>query len=216
MTLIVHHLNNSRSQRILWLLEEIGASYEIKIYDRDPVTNLAPAELVAVHPLGKSPVLEESDDSASGGKGRVVIESGAITEYLCERHGGGHLVPERGTDDHVRHLQWMHFAEGSAMTPILLRIYTARLGEAAAPLEPRIAQQLDSHFAYMESEIGDDGHFIGANLTAADIMLSFPAEIAVMQGMAPRYPRLAEFVNACHARPAWQRAREKGGAYYGY
>lgn len=216
MTLIVHHLNNSRSQRILWLLEEIGAPYEIKFYDRDPVTNLAPAELVAVHPLGKSPVLEESDDSASGGKGRVVIESGAITEYLCERHGGGHLVPERGTDDHVRHLQWMHFAEGSAMTPILLRIYTARLGEAAAPLEPRIAQQLDSHFAYMESEIGDDGHFIGTNLTAADIMLSFPAEIAVMQGMAPRYPRLAEFVNACHARPAWQRAREKGGAYYGY
>ena len=102
------------------------------------------------------------------------------------------------------------------MTPILLRIYTARLGEAAAPLEPRISQQLDSHFSYMESRIGDGGHFIGNSLSAADIMLSFPAEIAVMQGMAPRYPRLAAFVNACHARPAWQRAREKGGAYYGY
>ncbi|BBB12597.1 glutathione S-transferase family protein [Sphingopyxis sp. FD7] len=208
MTLIVHHLNNSRSQRILWLLEEIGARYEIRFYDRDPVTNLAPPELVAVHPLGKSPVIEDD--------GRVVIESGAITEYLCERHGGGHLVPERGTDDHVRHLEWLHFAEGSAMTPILLRIYTARLGEAAAPLEPRISQQLDSHFSYMESRIGDGGHFIGNSLSAADIMLSFPAEIAVMQGMAPRYPRLAAFVNACHARPAWQRAREKGGAYYGY
>ncbi|MCW5647412.1 MAG: glutathione S-transferase family protein [Sphingopyxis sp.] len=208
MTLIVHHLNNSRSQRILWLLEEIGAPYEIKYYDRDATTNLAPPELVAVHPLGKSPVIEDN--------GRVIIESGAITEYLCERHGGGHLVPERGTDDHVSHLEWLHFAEGSAMTPILLRIYTARLGEAAAPLEPRINQQLDAHFSYMESRVGDAGHFIGDSLSAADIMLSFPAEIAIMQGMAPRYPKLAAYVNACHARPAWQRAREKGGAYYGY
>lgn len=216
MSLIVHHLNNSRSQRILWLLEEIGAPYEIAFYDRDPVTNLAPPELLAVHPLGKSPVIEDTDGIISGGRGRVVIESGAITEYLCERHGGGHLVPERGSDDHVRHLEWLHFAEGSAMTPILLRIYTARLGEAAASLEPRIAQQLDSHFSYMENCVGDNGHFIGDSLSAADIMLSFPAEIAIMQGMAPRYPKLAAFVNACHARPAWQRAREKGGAYYGY
>ena len=208
MSLIVHHLNNSRSQRILWLLEEIGASYEVKYYDRDATTNLAPPELIAVHPLGKSPVIEDN--------GRVITESGAITEYLCERHGGGHLVPERGSDDHVRHLEWLHFAEGSAMTPILLRIYTARLGEAAAPLEPRIAQQLDAHFSFMESRVGDSGHFIGDSLSAADIMLSFPAEIAVMQGMAPRYPKLATFVNACHARPAWQRARKKGGAYYGY
>ena len=216
MSLIVHHLNNSRSQRILWLLEEIGAAYEVKYYDRDPVTNLAPPELLAVHPLGKSPLIEESGDSASGGRGRVIIESGAITEYLCERHGGGHLVPERGSDAHISHLEWLHFAEGSAMTPILLRIYTARLGEAAAPLEPRIAQQLDAHFAYMESRVGENGHFIGDELSAADIMLSFPAEIAIMQGMAPRYPKLAAFVNACHVRPAWQRAREKGGAYYGY
>ena len=216
MSLIVHHLNNSRSQRILWLLEEIGAAYEVKYYDRDPVTNLAPPELLAVHPLGKSPLIEESGGSASGGRGRVIIESGAITEYLCERHGGAHLVPERGSDDHISHLEWLHFAEGSAMTPILLRIYTARLGEAAAPLEPRIAQQLDAHFAYMESRVGENGHFIGDELSAADIMLSFPAEIAIMQGMAPRYPKLAAFVNACHVRPAWQRAREKGGAYYGY
>ncbi|AJA09379.1 glutathione S-transferase-like protein [Sphingopyxis fribergensis] len=208
MSLIVHHLNNSRSQRILWLLEEIGAPYEIKFYDRDAVTNLAPPELIAVHPLGKSPVLEDD--------GRVVIESGAITEYLCERHGGRHLVPERGSDDHISHLEWLHFAEGSAMMPILLRIYTVRLGEAAAPIEPRINQQLDAHFAYMENRVGENGHFIGDSLSAADIMLSFPAEIAIMQGMAPRYPKLAGFVNACHVRPAWQRAREKGGAYYGY
>ncbi|MBK6414563.1 glutathione S-transferase [Sphingopyxis sp.] len=208
MTLIVHHLNNSRSQRILWLLEEIGAPYDVKYYDRDATTNLAPPELIAVHPLGKSPVIEDN--------GRVIIESGAITEYLCERHGGGHLVPERGSDDHISHLEWLHFAEGSVMTPILLRLYTARLGEAAAPLEPRINQQLDTHFAYMESRVGDTGHFIGDSLSAADIMLSFPAEIAIMQGMAARYPKLAYLVNACHARPAWQRAREKGGAYYGY
>lgn len=208
MTLIVHHLNNSRSQRILWLLEEIAAPYKVKYYDRDATTNLAPPELIAVHPLGKSPVISDGD--------RVIIESGAITEYLCERHGGAHLVPARGTDDHISHLEWLHFAEGSAMTPILLRIYTARLGEAAAPLEPRINHQLDAHFAYMESRVGDSGHFIGDSLSAADIMLSFPAEIAIMQGMAPRYPKLAAFVNACHARPAWQRAREKGGAYYGY
>ena len=216
MSLIVHHLNNSRSQRILWLLEEIGAAYEIKYYDRDSVTNLAPPELLAVHPLGKPPVIEAFDDSASGGGGRVITESGAITEYLCERHGGGHLVPERGSDAHISHLEWLHFAEGSAMTPILLRLYTARLGEAAAPLEPRIAQQLDAHFAYMESRVGENGHFIGDDLSAADIMLSFPAEIAIMQGMAPRNPKLAAFVSACHDRPAWRRAREKGGAYYGY
>ena len=208
MSLIVHHLNNSRSQRILWLLEELGTPYEIKFYDRDATTNLAPPELLSVHPLGKSPLIEDD--------GRVIIESGAITEYLCERHGGGHLVPERGTDDHVSHLEWMHFAEGSAMTPILLRIYTARLGEAAAPIEPRITQQLDAHFSFMESRVGNTCHFIGDSLSAADIMLSFPAEIAIMQGMAPRYPKLSEFVNMCHGRPAWQRAREKGGAYYGY
>lgn len=208
MSLIVHHLNNSRSQRILWLLEEIGADYSIRTYQRDAATNLAPPELLAVHPLGKSPLLDDD--------GRLITESGAIVEYLCERHGGGHLVPERGSDAYISHLEWMHFAEGSAMTPILLRIYTARLGEAAAPLEPRIDQQLDSHFSFMEASVSDDGHFVGDALSAADIMLSFPAEIAVMQGMGARYPKLAAFVEKCHARTAWKRAREKGGAYYGF
>jgi glutathione S-transferase len=208
MKLIVHHLNNSRSQRILWLIEELGLDYEIRRYDRDPVTNLAPPELLAVHPLGKSPLIEDD--------GRVIGESGAIVEYLCERHGGEDLVPDRGTDDHVQYLQWLHFAEGSAMTPILLRLYTARLGKAAEPLEARIAEQLDAHFSYMENAIGENGHFIGDTLTGADIMLSFPAEIAVMQGQAARYPKLAKFVEDCHARPAWKRAREKGGAYYAF
>jgi glutathione S-transferase len=208
MTLIVHHLNNSRSQRILWLLEELGADYEIRHHQRDAVTNLAPPELLAIHPLGKSPVLEDN--------GRTVYESGAIVEYLCERHGGAHLVPARGSDDHVKYLEWMHFAEGSAMTPILLGLYTARLGDAAAPLGPRIDQQLESHFAFMEAELGDSGFWIGDALTGADIMLSFPAEIAVMQGRAADKPKLTRFVQWLHAHPAWQRAREKGGAYYGF
>jgi glutathione S-transferase len=205
MTLIVHHLNNSRSQRILWLMEELGLDYEIKHYQRDAVTNLAPPELLAVHPLGKSPMLEED--------GRVIIESGAITEYLCERHGGAALVPPRGSDDHIRHLELLHFAEGSAMTPVLLALYTSRLGEAAAPLGPRIAEQLESHFHYMEQIIRPSGHFIGDRLSAADIMLSFPAEIAIAQGHAATKPKLAAFVTAMHARPQWQTALAKGGPY---
>lgn len=208
MPLIVHHLNNSRSQRILWLLEEIGAPYEIRHHQRDVVTNLAPPELLAVHPLGKSPVIEDN--------GRTVYESAAICEYLCERHGGGHLVPERGSDAHVRYTELMHFAEGSAMTPILLSLYIGRLGEAAAPLLPRIEQQLESHFAFMESELGNSGFWVGDSLTAADVMLSFPAEVAVMQGRAADKRKLTAFVHWLHARPAWQRAREKGGAYYGF
>lgn len=209
MTIIVHHLNNSRSQRILWLLEELGVEYEVKLHLRDAVTNLAPPELLAIHPLGKSPMIED--------EGKVIIESGAIVEYLCERHGGAALVPPRGSDDHIRHLEYMHFAEGSAMTPVLLSLYTSRLGDAAAPLQPRIEQQLEAHFAFMEGALNDHGHFIGAQLSAADIMLSFPAEIAVMQGRAADKPKLTAFVSAMHARPAWQAAAKRGEAsYYGF
>jgi glutathione S-transferase len=207
MTLIVHHLNNSRSQRILWLLEELGVPYEIRHHQRDAVTNLAPPELLAIHPLGKSPMIEDN--------GRVIIESGAIVEYLCERHGGGHLVPPRGTDDHIRHLELIHFAEGSAMTPILLQLYTSRLGEAAEPIKPRIDQQLAAHFDFMEAELSTSGHFIGNALSAADIMLSFPAEVAAMQGATATRPMLGAFVAAIHARPAYKVALEKGGPYFG-
>ena len=208
MTLIVHHLNNSRSQRVLWALEELGLPYEIKHYQRDAVTNLAPPELKAVHPLGKSPLLEDD--------GVVIEESGAIIQYLLDTYGQGRFQPAPGSKDALRHLQWMHFAEGSAMTPILLQLYTSRLGDAAAPLQPRIAEQLSSHFGYLESELRPSGYFVGDDLTGADMMLSFPAEIAIMQGQGASYPKLAAFVAAIHARPAWQAAREKGGAYYGY
>jgi glutathione S-transferase len=205
MTLIVHHLNNSRSQRILWLLEELDAEYEICQHYRDAVTNLAPPSLTALHPLGKSPMIEDN--------GNLVCESAAITEYLCERHGGAHLVPARGTDEHIRYLEWLHFAEGSAMTPILLRLYTSRLGDAAAPLNPRIDQQLSSHFQFMEDSIGPSGYFVGDGLTGADIMMIFPAEIAVAQGYGGQMPKLAAFVQMVHARPAYQAALARGGEY---
>ncbi|KUR71735.1 glutathione S-transferase [Novosphingobium fuchskuhlense] len=206
MSIVLHHLNNSRSQRILWLLEELGVPYELKIYQRDAVTNLAPPELKAVHPLGKSPLLEVD--------GRVIEESGAIVQYLCDVHGGGRWQPAAGTDEALRHTELMHFAEGSAMTPILLNLYVSRLGEAGAPLRERIDEQLAAHFAYLEQILRPSGHFIGDDWTGADVMLSFPAEVAVMQGMGAAYPRLAAFVAAVHARPAWQAARAKGGPYF--
>ncbi|MDT0507375.1 glutathione S-transferase [Novosphingobium sp. MMS21-SN21R] len=206
MSIIVHHLNNSRSQRVLWLCEELGLDYEIRHYQRDPMTNLAPPELKAVHPLGKSPLLEID--------GRVIEESGAIVQILCERYGNGQWLPESGSDHAVRHLELMHFAEGSAMTPVLLQLYTSRLGEAAAPLQPRIAEQLAAHFAYMEQILRPSGHFVGDDWTGADVMMSFPAEVGVMQGAGAKFPKLAAFVASIHARPAWQRAREKGGAYF--
>lgn len=205
MSLIVHHLNNSRSQRILWLLEELNVPYQIRHHQRDAVTNLAPPELLAVHPLGKSPVIDDN--------GKTIYESAAIVEYICERHGGAHLVPARGTDDHIRYLEFLHFAEGSAMTPILLNLYTGRLGEAAAPLRPRIDQQLQSHFQYMEDQLRPSGWYVGDTLTGADIMLSFPAEAAVKMGYAADKPKLSAFVTAIHARPAFQKALEKGGPY---
>jgi glutathione S-transferase len=205
MTLKIHHLNNSRSQRILWLLEELAVPYEIVQHQRDAVTNLAPPELLAIHPLGKSPMIEDN--------GKIIYESGAIVEYLCERHGGSHFIPARGTDDHTRYLEWMHFAEGSAMTPILLNLYVGRLGEAGAPLHPRIQEQLESHYRYMEDQLGSSGWFVGDTLTGADFMLSFPAEAAVIGGRAADKPKMTAFVKAIHARPQWQTALAKGGPY---
>ncbi len=206
MAIVVHHLNNSRSQRVLWLLEELGVDYDIRHYQRDAVTNLAPPELKAVHPLGKSPLLEID--------GRVIEESGAIVQVLCERYGDGSWLPAPGSDDALRHLELMHFAEGSAMTPILLNLYVARLGDAAAPLMPRIQEQLAAHFGYLESILRPSGHFIGDDWTGADVMLSFPAEIAAMQA-GDTFPKLAAFAASIHARPAWQRARAKSGPYFG-
>ena len=206
MTIIVHHLNNSRSQRILWLLEELGAEYEIKAYQRDSQSNLAPPELKSVHPLGKSPVIEDD--------GRMISESGAIIEYLCARHGGKDWLPDPTSDAWIDHLEWMQFGESSFFVPVMLKIYAGRLGDAAAPLMPRIDEQFSAHVAFAEENLSDSLHFVGDDWSAADVMMSFPAEIAVMQGHAANAPKLARFVEAIHARPAWKRAREKGGAYF--
>jgi len=198
----LHHLNHSRSLRILWLLEEIGAPYDLARHTRDADTNLAPPSLLAVHPLGKSPVLEIDGDQ--------VVESAAITEVLCATYAP-ELVPPAGTTAHHRHLEAMHFAEGSAMTPVLLNLYVGKLGEAGEPLHPRIQSELHNHFSYMEAMLRPSGHFVLDTLSAADIMLSFPAQIAMRMGNASKYPKLAAFVSALEARTAYKRAVEKGG-----
>ncbi|MEL7098380.1 MAG: glutathione S-transferase [Pseudomonadota bacterium] len=199
--IVLHHLNRSRSHRILWLLEELGVPYKVQAYARDAKTNLAPPELMAIHPLGKSPMVEI--------EGRLVTESAAIVELLCAAHAP-QMVPHMGTDAYVQHLELMHFAEGSAMTPILLNLYVGRLGEAGAPLHPRIQQQLDSHYGYMNDVLRPSGHFVLDDLSAVDIMLSFPAEIAMLQKRGEDFPRLRDFVERIHARPAYQRATALG------
>jgi glutathione S-transferase len=206
MAIVVHHLNNSRSQRIVWLLEELGLEYSIQHYQRDAVTNLAPPELKKIHPLGKSPLLEVD--------GELIQESGAIAQYLCERYGQGRFLPAPGSRESLLHLQWMHFAEGSVMTPVLLRLYVNRLGDAGKPLHPRIDEQLTSYFDYMESQLRPSGHYVGDDWSAADVMLSFPAELATMQPEAARWPKLKDFVDRIHARPAWQKAYALTGGYF--
>lgn len=197
----LHHLNRSRSHRILWLLEEVGAEYQVKHYTRDAKTSLAPAELTNIHPLGKSPMIEMD--------GRLITESAAIVEVICAKYAP-QMVPPRDTPAYVTHLELMHFAEGSAMTPILLNLYVSRLGDAGAPLHPRITQQLDAHYGYINDMLRPSGHFVLDDLSAVDIMLSFPAEIAIRQERSEDFPRLAKFVETIHARPAYQRATALG------
>ncbi len=199
----LHHLNKSRSHRIFWLLEEIGADYEIVRYERDPNTNLAPKELQAIHPLGKSPMIELN--------GRLITESGAIVETLCQRYAP-HMIPDPDSDAYFTHLELMHFAEGSAMTPILLNLYVSRLGDAGGPLQPRIQSELKCHFSYMESILRPSGHFVLDELSAADIMLSFPAEIAGRISGPDTYPKLAAFLTMIQSRDAYKRAMEKGNS----
>jgi glutathione S-transferase len=201
----VHHLNNSRSQRILWLLEELGTAYDIVPYQRDATTRLAPPELKAVHPLGKSPVI--TDD------GRTVAESGAIVEYLIGTYGHGRFAPKAGSEDWVQYLHWMHFAEGSAMLPLLLALYTSILGPAAAPLLPRIGSELANHLGYIASHLEGRDFMVGHDLTGADIQIVFVLEAAAGGGQLGAYPALSRYLEQMQARPAYQRAIEKGGPY---
>jgi glutathione S-transferase len=218
--IIVHHLNNSRSQRILWLLEELGLDYEIKKYQRDAKTMLAPPELLAIHPLGKSPVI--TDDV------NTVAESGAIIEYLLERYGHGKFVPAAGSPAKLRYTYFLHYAEGSAMTPLLMklvfdRVETSPMPFFAKPIAKGIARKVKStyvlpqiaqHLQYLEAELGKSTWFAGDEFTAADIQISFVLEAAASRGgLGEKYPKLLAFLERIHARPAYQRALERGGLY---
>jgi len=203
--LTIHHLNNSRSQRILWLFEELGLDYQIVFYQRDAVTNLAPPELKAVHPLGKSPVITDGDIT--------IAESGAIVDYVIETYGQGRLQPAKGTPAHVKYNEWLHYAEGSAMLPLMLNLYTMRLGDAAEPLKPRIAGEIENNLSYLASSLGDKAYLMGADLTGADIQNSFVVEVAKNFGALAKYDNLTAYVARLHARPAYKAALDKGGPY---
>lgn len=204
--IVVHHLNNSRSQRILWLLEELGAPYRIERYQRDGRTNLAPPELRAVHPLGKSPVMQDGD--------LMLAESGAIVEYLVDRYGGGRLMPQRGTKEHVRYLYWMHFAEGTIMLHLVARLYLARVGEAAKAMQARVERMLGDELDLVEAELGRGAHLVGPQFSAADVQMMFPLEFAAFAGLVgERHTKLRDYLARMQTRPAYRRAVEKGGAY---
>jgi len=218
--IIVHHLNNSRSQRVLWLLEELGLPYEIKPYQRNAKTQLAPPELREVHPLGKSPVVTDG--------ALTVAESGAIVEYLIDTYGEGRLKPAIGTPGRLRYTYWLHYAEGSLMPPLLMKLVFDTVEKSPMPffikpiakaisakvksafIQPQIKQHLD----YLEAELGKAPWFAGKEFSGADIQMSFPIEAAAANGaVGAKRPNLTDFLKRIHARPAYKRALKKGGAY---
>ena len=201
----VHHLNNSRSQRVLWLLEEIGTPYEVVRYLRDKKTMLAPRELRRAHPLGKSPVIEDGD--------RTFVETGLIVEYLVQRYGSD-LAPPSGSDSYWRYKYWLHYAEGSLMPPLLLKLVINRLGLLGRPARPFVSAQLKLHLDFLEGELGKGPWFLGERFSAADVMMSFPIEAARARGgLDATRPNLMDFLKRIHTRDAYKRALEKGGAY---
>ena len=218
--IVVHHLNNSRSQRVLWLLEELGLPYEIKHYQRDAKTMLAPPALRAVHPLGKSPVITDGEVT--------VAESGAIVEYLIDQYGRGRLKPLPGTRERLRYTYWLHYAEGSLMPPLLMKLVFDEVEKAPMPFFVKpiaraisgkvksafISPQITQHLDYMEAELGKTPWFAGNEFTGADIQMSFPIEAAAAKdSLDASRPKLMDFLKRIHARPAYKRALKKGGAY---
>jgi glutathione S-transferase len=202
----VHHLNNSRSQRVLWMLEELGVDYTVTRHERDPVTMLAPASLKAVHPLGKSPVIRDGE--------QVIAESAVILEYLTERYGSGKFVPPSGSPAHLQYRYWMHYAEGTIMQQLLIRLYLTRVGEAGATLLQRVVATIGMHLDYIESHLGTKRFLVGDELSAADVMMSFPLELLATQGfMRDSRPGLRALVARYHERPTYQRALARGGPY---
>ena len=216
--LTVHHLNNSRSQRVLWLLEELGVPYEIVRYQREPDMR-APATLRAIHPLGKSPIITDN--------GSTIAESGAIVEYIIETYGSGRLIPPPKTPERLRYTYWLHYAEGSAMPPLLLKLlFTIMPKRSPALLRPLVRKvtngaliklvnpQLKQHMAFWESELSKSEWFAGSEFTAADIQMSFPMEAASARaGLDEGHPKAMALLERIHARPAYARALEKGGPY---
>ena len=207
--LTLHHLNDSRSQRILWLLEELGAPYEMKRYQRDAVTRLAPPELAKIHPLGKSPVITDGE--------LRIAESAAIVDYIIRRYGQGKdkpaMMPAQGSADYEAYNEWLHYSEGSAMLPLMLNLYVGRLKEAGAPLHPRIDSEIANHLGYVDAALKGREFFVGSALTGADIQMSFVGEMAKVFDKLGPYPNLAAWLTRMHARPAFQRSVENGGAY---
>jgi glutathione S-transferase len=217
---VVHHLNNSRSQRVLWLLEELGVPYEVRRYERDAKTMLAPPALLAIHPLGKSPVITDGEI--------ILAESGAIIEYLVDKYGEGRMRPPAGSPQRLKYLYWMHYAEGSAMPPLLFRLVFNRIASNPAPwpvsaIARRIAAtveksfiepNLSRHLNYMEAELNAQAWFAGEEFTAADVQMSFPLEAAAQRGgLNASRPKLMAFLDRIHARDAYKRALQRGGRY---
>ena len=203
--ILVHHLENSRSQRVLWLLEELELPYEVKRYERDPKSMLAPPSLRQVHPLGKSPIVED--------EGRVVIETGAIVEYLVEK-AEGRLGPSPNRDEVLRYRQFLHYAEGSLMPPLLAMLVIRRLGMLGRPARAPLLKMFGRHLDWLESELAARDWFAGETFTAADIMMSFPLEVARSRaGLDASRPNLTDWLERIHARPAYADALKRGGAY---
>lgn len=198
----VHHLNKSRSRRVTWLLEELGMPYEVVTHQRDPETGLAPEALKAIHPLGKAPIIRDGDT--------VLSESGAIVQYLIERYGKG-FAPRPDSTDYPSYVHYLHYAEGSAMLPLMLKLYTSRLGEAGTPLQPRIQSEILTHFGYLNDALADRGYFVGDALTGADIQLSFPIQHVLAKSSPEVFANLHAYVQRIEARPAYRRAIEKSG-----
>jgi glutathione S-transferase len=217
---VVHHLNNSRSQRVLWLLEELGVPYEVKRYERDAKTMLAPPSLIAIHPLGKSPVIVDGEVT--------MAESGAIIEYLVSKYGDGRLIPAASTPQRLRYTYWLHYAEGSAMSPLLLKLVFDRVAANPAPwpvsaiarriaatvINSFIAPNLKRHLDFIEAELSAHPWFAGEQFTAADVQMSFPLELAVSRaGLNASRPKSTAFLDRIHACDAYKRALERGGKY---
>ena len=211
--ILVHHLENSRSQRVLWLLEELGLPYEVRRYERNPKTMRAPPELKRIHPLGKSPIIEDSGSESGAGPGRAIVETGAVVEYLVEK-AEGRLGPPANRDAVLRYRQFLHYAEGSMMPPLFGLLIVNRLGLLGRPARAPILAMLAEHLDYLERELAERAWFAGEEFTAADIMMSYPLEAARSRaGLGAERPNLADWLERIHARPAYAAALQKGGPY---